>query len=227
MTQRRAALALALASAVACGRGTATSDSRLAGSGGDEPGGGDPPAPEALLRGTAPAAEGLTPAVVTLRPTGEGTAVDPTAPPAVRPEPKIDQFGLQFSPTRLVVDVGVPLLFTNSEGALAHNVHVRAIDTRHSILDEDANAGVELEVTLPTAGGYDVFCDMHPGMTAFVFATDQPYVVLAEADGTFSFPGVTAGTYDLHLWTAKGGFADPVRVVVPAGGADIDLRTPN
>jgi plastocyanin len=223
---RLGSLALALVFSVGCVGGTDAPAVSGAEADVAAPGGGDP-ATTAALRGTAPAASGLIPSVVMLRPADDGAVVDPTAPPAVRAEPKIDQFGLQFSPSRLVVDVDAPLVFTNSEGALAHNVHVRSIDTGHSLINEDANSGDELELTLLEAGGYDVLCDMHPGMTAFVFATDQPYVVLAEPDGTFTFPGVGAGTYHLRLWTAEAGFADPVRVTVPPEGVDVDLHAPS
>jgi plastocyanin len=179
----------------------------------------------ALLRGTAPPADGSVPSLVTLRPGNEDTEVVADAPPARRATATIDQFGLQFSPTELIVDVGATLAFTNSEGALAHNVHIRSVDTGESLFNEDANSGDVLETTLTEAGGYDILCDMHPGMTAFVFATGEPYAVAADAEGTFSFPGVPAGTYEARLWTAGEGFSDPEVVTVPAGGTVLDLRT--
>jgi plastocyanin len=178
---------------------------------------GDEATPLEGVWGLAPPAAGTIPSVVELTPVDP--ALTAAAPRPQRARPRIDQFGLAFSPTLLLVDADTRVVFTNSEGALAHNVHLVRVGTGETIFDEDANSGDVLTVRLAEAGGYDVLCDMHPGMSAFIFVTDETYAVMADADGAFSFPSLPAGAYEARLWTSDGGFHDPVPVTVPATGA--------
>ena len=173
----------------------------------------------------APAISGFVPAVVTLRPLNEDTPINTSAPASMHANPKIDQFGLAFSPTLLVVAAGGRVAFTNSEGALAHNVHVRRLADGETLLNEDANSGDELALVLSEPGGYDILCDMHPGMNAFVYASDTPYAVFAESDGTFALGRIAAGEYEVRVWTAEEGFDEPVMVSVPEGRLDLDLQS--
>lgn len=178
--------------------------------------------------GRAPSAVGGIPAVVVMHPVGPGTGSASEEPPTVdagagRPEPLIDQFGLAFSPALLLVDVGTPITFTNSEGALTHNVQLRSVDRNESVFDEDANSGDTIHATLTAPGGYDVLCDMHPGMSAFVFATDAPYVVFADAEGLFDLGRVLPGTYAIRSWTRDVGFGPADTVSVTGTFTEVDL----
>jgi plastocyanin len=175
--------------------------------------------------GMAPAISGFVPAIVTLRPLDEATPITSSALASMPPNPKIDQFGLAFSPTLLVVAAGAQIAFTNSEGALAHNVHVRRLADGESLLNEDANSGDELSLVLSEPGGYDILCDMHPGMNAFVFASDTPYAVFAESDGAFALGEIPSGDYEVRVWTVEEGFDEPVAVSVTDGRLDLDLQS--
>ena len=94
------------------------------------------------------------------------------------------------------------------------------------LLDADANPGERLAIELPHSGGYDVLCDMHPGMTAFLFASDAAHTALAETDGTFVLEDVAPGTYNLRLWTADDGMYETRRIEVGTGHTGIDLGLP-
>jgi plastocyanin len=167
---------------------------------------------------------GGIPAVVVMRPVGEGAeAASEQVPARDANDQLIDQFGLTFSPALLVVTVGTPITFTNSEGALTHNVHLRSIDRDESVFDEDANSGDAIRATLGEPGGYDVLCDMHPGMSAFVFATDAPYAVFADADGRFDFGRVPPGTYAIRTWTRDVGYGPTDTVSVTRTFTEVDL----
>lgn len=200
------------------------------GGGGDEPSGdGDGPAarepaasPEAGpvgVHGRAPAAVGGIPSIVMLTPVEVGAP----APPSDREGAVVDQFGLAFSPRVLVVRAGTPVTFTNSEGALTHNVHVRSIEGDSTVFNGDAGPGDGIEVRLGGPGGYDVLCDMHPGMSAFVFSTDAPYAVAADPDGAFDAGRLPPGTYRVRLWTVESGFGEEREVRVGDGPTEIDL----
>lgn len=178
--------------------------------------------------GRAAAAVGGIPTVVVMRPVvADSSAVGAGGTlgeePAERGAATIDQFGLTFSPTLLVVDAGTPITFTNSEGALTHNVHLHSIDRNESVFDEDANSGDALRASLTEPGGYDVLCNMHPGMSAFVFVTDAPYTVFADTEGSFVMGRVPRGTYEIRTWTRSAGFGPIDTVSVTGTPTEVDL----
>lgn len=161
----------------------------------------DPPTQEAPpvppgVSGRAPTtAQGL-PSVVTLHPS-------PGRPADMPPEETImDQLGLAFMPTQLLVRVGQPVVFTNSE-SLAHNVHVAFIDTDSTIFLADMDPNERTQIVLDAEGGYDVTCDVHPGMRAFIYVTTAPHATFADPDGGFSIPDVPPGSYIASVWSAS------------------------
>lgn len=168
--------------------------------------------------GQAPAAVGGIPAVVML------TSPEGSEAVARDEAPIMDQFGLSFSPRQMLVPVGAVVTFTNSEADLVHNVHIRSVDGDSTLLSADTTPGETLEVLLSEEGGYDVLCDMHPGMTAFVFATGTPYAVFADGEGFFLMDGVPEGEYVLRVWSV-----DPTRrtaqsVTVGPGATEVALE---
>lgn len=194
------------------------------------------------VHGRAPAAVGGIPSVVMLTPVEGGNgerggepapgarggerSASPSAATPRRDAAVVDQFGLAFSPRILIVAAGTPVTFTNSEGALTHNVHVRSIDGDSTVFDGDTTPGEGVAVELAGPGGYDVLCEMHPGMTAFVFTTAAPYAVAAGPDGTFGLGPLPAGPYRVQIWTADSGFGREREVVVGDGATTIDLTSP-
>ena len=149
-----------------------------------------------VVFGQAPAAMGGIPSVIMLSPASGGD----NGAPVFDPDPVIDQFGLVFSPNILLVGVGQTVTFTNSE-SLAHNVNMRHIETGAFVLDVDTDPTESAVYTFDELGGYDVRCDVHPGMTAFVFASPTPYTVFADLDGGFTLSGVPPGSYTLTVWS--------------------------
>lgn len=180
----------------------------------------EPDSAEGVFGVAAPAVGGI-PSVITLTP------VTPTQNDerAIREVDVMDQFGLAFSPRELFVPVGRPVPFTNSEAALAHNVHIRSIDRGSDVFNDDANSGETLNFEFPEEGGYDVSCDTHPGMTAFVFATDAPYFVFADQGGGFSLTGIPEGEYTLRVWNPNVERRSEQRVIVGTGPTEVPMAT--
>ncbi|HBV05224.1 MAG TPA: hypothetical protein DEF01_00685 [Gemmatimonadetes bacterium] len=171
------------------------------------------------VHGQSPAASGGVPSVIMLSPAGASPEIEKTASLFT-----IDQFGLTFSPRYLLADKGDPITFTNSESDLSHNVRLRAFGDTIDVIDADANPGEQLVVQLLAAGGYDVICDMHPGMTAFIFVSEATHSVFAQTDGSFALDSVPVGTYTLQLWTAASGFQAPRSVEIGPGLTSINLE---
>lgn len=139
------------------------------------------------------------------------------------PEAKIDQFGLVFSPQRLIVPAGQSMQFTNSEAALSHNVQVWPLGSSAPILDSDALPEDAIDFT-PEAGAYDILCDEHPGMRAFLFATHAPMAVFAEEDGSFEFGPVAEGEYVIQGWSVEAGFGPEMPISVGPVATAVDVR---
>jgi hypothetical protein len=112
----------------------------------------------------------------------------------------MDQLGLVFAPTTLVVKVGEPMAFTNSE-TIVHNVRLIDSDTGETVLDVETDPLQRVEFTFADEGGYEVACDHHPGMRAFIYATTAERAVFADNSGRFTIPDVPPGSYSLSLWS--------------------------
>ena len=161
---------------------------------------GDTPPPEASpapqgVYGTAPAAVAGTPSIITLSHT---TGAPAALPP--RENPVMDQLGLAFSPGLLVVRVGETATFTNSE-TITHNVRLTFSDNDSTLLDAETDPTGHVDFLFDREGGYEVTCDHHPGMRAFVYATSAPYAEFAANNGAFRIRDVPPGSYSLSVWS--------------------------
>ena len=170
-----------------------------------------------VVFGQAPAAVGGIPSVVMLSPaSGEDNSA-----PVFDADPVIDQVGLVFSPNILLIGMGQSVTFTNSE-SLAHNVNLRQIETDAMVLNVDTDPTESAQYTFDESGGYDVRCDVHPGMTAFVFASPTPYTVFANLDGEFTLSGVPPGSYTLTVWSTDEALNSERTVEVGEGRTELD-----
>jgi hypothetical protein len=168
------------------------------------------PAPDGFS-GRAPAAVGGTPSVVTLTPRGGAAEAPPPDPIAL-----LDQF---------LVRTGQTIEFANSE-SIAHNVHVSFVDNDSTVYLADMDPADRAQIVLERQGGYDVTCDVHPGMRAFIFVTSAPYATFAEIDGSFVIPNVPPGSYTASAWSVDPDLRSQLPVEVTGDDAPIDLSSP-
>ena len=126
-------------------------------------------------------------AIVTLLP----AAGDPPMPadPAV-----MDQISKQFLPRLLLVRVGQPVEFRNSED-MPHNVTVLRRESGSEVFNVSTDRGQKYVHTFDRVGQFDVKCDIHEGMLATVIAARGPLTTIAADDGRFSIPNVPFGSY--------------------------------
>jgi plastocyanin len=133
-------------------------------------------------------------AVVVLEPKGARTF----APQSEKPV--MDQVSLTFGPDLLFVRTGQPAEFRNSDDTL-HNVNVKHEETREQAFNVAIPTGGHFDYTFRRDGFYRVGCDIHPAMTASVFAATTPFTALAATDGSFAFDDVPRGPWTVTVYT--------------------------
>ena len=149
--------------------------------------------------------------------------LDGAAAPPQATLPTMDQVQQTFTPPILFVRTGQPVEFTNNDDVL-HNIRVRNEATKSSAFNISIPNGDKFRFVFNEDGFYDVGCDIHPAMSAQIFATTSPYAVNAADNGEFAIDGVPMGKYKATV------YAGPTKiereVTVAAGQAPVDLSRP-
>jgi plastocyanin len=111
----------------------------------------------------------------------------------------LDQRNLDFLPHVLVVRVGTKVEFPNNDRVF-HNVFSFR---EGKIFDLGMYpVGTVKYVTFDRPGLSRIFCNIHPGMAAYVMAVDSPYFAVADQAGDFTIPAVAPGRYQYQAWRA-------------------------
>lgn len=133
----------------------------------------------------------------------------------------IDQVGCRYEPHVAGVLVGQPLLFKNSDGIL-HNVHGKPKENKEfnigmppTLKETDLSLGKPEPL-------FQVKCDVHPWMNAYVAVMTHPYFAVTDADGTFTIGDVPDGTYTVEAWHERLG-TQTAEVTVEGGSATADF----
>jgi plastocyanin len=122
----------------------------------------------------------------------------PDAPrSAVRRAVILDQRNLAFSPHVLAVRVGTTVEFPNNDRVF-HNV----FSFRNGkVFDLGMYpVGALKHVTFDRPGLSRIFCNIHPGMGAYVMAVDSPYFAVTDQSGAFTIAAVPPGSYSYRAW---------------------------
>jgi plastocyanin len=125
------------------------------------------------------------------------------APNAARPADRravvLDQRNLDFAPHVIAIRVGTTVDFPNNDRVF-HNV----FSFRNGkVFDLGMYpVGALKRVLFDRPGLSRIFCNIHPGMAAYVLAVDSPYFAVTDRSGAFTIPAVPAGTYSYRAWRA-------------------------
>lgn len=129
-----------------------------------------------------------------------------------------------FSPHVLAVPLGTRVEFPNKD-PFFHNVFSLFQGKRFDLgLYE---AGSSREVLFDKPGVSFIFCNIHPGMSAYVIALDTPYFDTSDKQGNISIPGVPPGKYLLEVWyeRAESAALSKLSRTVEIGSEDVALGT--
>ena len=92
--------------------------------------------------------------------------------------PVMDQVALTFMPGVLIVRTGHPVDFRNSDDML-HNVRVNEDSTKAGTFNVAIPMGEDYRFTFEREGFYNVGCDIHPAMSATIYASPSPYATMS------------------------------------------------
>jgi plastocyanin len=156
--------------------------------------------------------------VVALRSTD---ASRPIAKPA---RAVMDQVDRQFSPHVLVIPVGSPVSFPNSD-SIAHQVY--SFSPAHRFQLQLYQGKPYKPEVFTTPGVVTLGCNIHDQMRAYVYVVEAQYYGRADHEGRWSLPNVEPGEYQLTIWHPQSRTQEPVleqRVTVGDDGVHLKLR---
>ena len=119
--------------------------------------------------------------------------------PAPKTPVTLDQKGCQYIPHVTGIMVGQPYRILNSDGIL-HNIHT--LPKINPSLNRGQPATVEeMTTTFPKPEGmFQIKCDVHPWMSAYMGVFTHPFYSVTKTDGKFTISGLDPGTYEITAW---------------------------
>jgi plastocyanin len=111
----------------------------------------------------------------------------------------LDQKGCQYLPHAQGIMVGQPYRILNSDGIL-HNVH--SLPKVNPQFNKPMPATLKETTTTFTKPEpiFQIKCDVHPWMTAYVGVFTHPFFSVTGKDGKFTIAGLDPGTYEITAW---------------------------
>ena len=149
-----------------------------------------------------------------------------TNPPAGSAAPEapavLDQIGCAYTPHVLGLQVGQTMEIRNSDDT-THNVRGIARINKAMNYGQPAGSKARNKVFDEEELAIRMKCDIHPWMTAYVFAMDTPYFGVSDATGAFSISGLPAGEYDVTAWHEEFGEQTGKATVAEDGSGTVDF----
>ena len=148
--------------------------------------------PEMLVLGTGQTMGNVMVFVSKGLPAGK-TYPAPTTPVTV------DQEGCMYIPHVMGIMVGQPYRILNTDGIL-HNIHT--LPKINPAFNRGQPATVkEMTTNFPKAESmFQIKCDVHPWMSAYMGVFTHPFFSVTSTDGKFTISGLDPGTYEITAW---------------------------
>ena len=119
--------------------------------------------------------------------------------PAPKTPVVVDQNGCQYKPHVMGIMIGQPYRILNSDGIL-HNIH--SLPKVNTAFNKPMAATMK-ETTTTFEKPEPIFqikCDVHPWMLAYIGVFSHPFYAVTGTDGKFTISGLEPGTYEITAW---------------------------
>ncbi|HKS22343.1 MAG TPA: hypothetical protein VJZ76_06065 [Thermoanaerobaculia bacterium] len=142
--------------------------------------------------------------------------------PAPKPPAKVTMTtrGKTLIPHVLAVPVGSTVEFPNDD-PISHNLFSLSSASTFDLGLYRKGAGKSQKFTTP--GVVNVYCNVHPNMSAVIQVMPTPYYVFADAAGNYTIHDVPAGKYKVVAWNEQGGQTATMVDVGAAGATNVAL----
>ncbi len=124
--------------------------------------------------------------------------------------------GKTLLPHVLAIPVGSTVQFPNDD-PISHNLF--SLSSGNNFDLGLYRRGTGKAYTFKSAGLVNVYCNVHPTMSAVIHVMATPYYTFTDATGAFSLADVPPGSYTLMAWNEQGGLTQS-KLDVPAGGTN-------
>jgi len=144
------------------------------------------------------------------------------AEPAPSTPVVVKQVNKRFIPDLIVATAGGTVSFPNGDPFL-HNVFS---PTSERVFDMGSYPQGETRTrTFPKPGVIDIFCNIHPEMSATLVVLPNTKFTIADASGAFEIKGVPAGTWTVFAYSRRAERPTSTKVVVSDGATtQIELQ---
>lgn len=118
--------------------------------------------------------------------------------------------GKMLVPHILAIPAGSTVDFPNDD-PISHNLFSLSSNNAFDLGLYRKGAGKSQKFDTP--GLVNVYCNVHPNMSAVILVMDTPYYAFSDPSGNYSLTNVPAGRYRLIAWNEQGGETEsPIEV---------------
>jgi plastocyanin len=143
---------------------------------------------------------------------------------SVRPRPATFQITTRnktLVPHVLAIPIGSTVVFPNDD-PISHNLFSLSSNNAFDLGLYRKGAGKSQKFENP--GIVNVYCNVHPNMSAVIHVMATPYFAFADGNGNFSVSNVPAGKYRLVAWNEQGGQNEmPLEIIGTASPTPVAL----
>ena len=142
----------------------------------------------------------------------------------------VDQVDCYFQPYVQVMRRGADLTIVNSDPVL-HNIHSSELigTTRRTLFNfgQPPEKGTITYPLRPRRGSQiRLECDAHDFMLGWIYAVDNPYAVVVDANGNFTIDDIPPGTYTIKAWHPRLGIYEREIVLSANETGEITFQFP-